>query len=462
MTEQIPSSASRREFLITSGKIAAATSLAGLVVPQVHAASDDTLQVAVIGCGGRGSGAAIDAVSVNQGPLKVVALADVFEDRVRGSYAAVKQQAENRGLGEMVDVPEDRRFVGFDSYKPAMDCLRPGDIAIFASPLTFRWVHFAYAIQKGLHVFMEKPLTADGPTSRRMLELGEKAQAKNLKVGVGLMSRHARHLQQLHEKIQEGALGDITTMFAYRMTGPVGSAFSDPWDGQGSELAWQIRRFHSFIWASGGAFSDFYIHVIDHCCWMKNAWPVTAQAVGGRHYRGNAIDQNFDSYGVEYTFPDGAKLLCYGRCMNSVENIYKSYALGTKGRADVSSHGDCGPPSKIYTSLDPGSEVAWESRVPREERNPYQNEWNDLVDAIRNDKPFNETGYGVRASLASSLGRKAAHTGLELRFDDLLNDDREYAPGADSWTMDSPPPVESDADGTYPIPEPGLKGDQEY
>ncbi len=175
-----------------------------------------------------------------------------------------------------------------------MDCLKPGDIAIFATPLAFRWVHFAYAIEKGLNVFMEKPLTADGPTSRRMIALAEESEAKGLKVGVGLMSRHSRALQELYHRIQDGEIGDIITMRGYRMTGPVGSAFSEKWPGQPSELLWQIKQFHSFIWASGGCFNDFYIHVVDHCCWMKDAWPVKAQALGGRHYRGDFVDQNFD------------------------------------------------------------------------------------------------------------------------------------------------------------------------
>ena len=292
MNETTNRGTSRREFLKNSGRIATAAALAGAIVPHVHAAENNTLQVALIGCGGRGTGAAVNALSVKQGPTKLVAVADVFESRLKNCVSQLKNQLKDRA--EQVDVPQDRQFVGFDAYQKAMDCLKPGDIAIFASPLTFRWVHFAYAIKKGLNVFMEKPLTADGPTSRRLLKLGEESVAKNLKVGVGLMSRHARPLEQLHQRIQDGELGDIIAMRGYRMTGPVGSAFSEKWNGQGSELLWQIQRFHSFIWASGGCCNDFYIHIIDHCCWMKNAWPVKAQAVGGRHYRNNCIDQNFD------------------------------------------------------------------------------------------------------------------------------------------------------------------------
>jgi predicted dehydrogenase len=449
---------SRRQFLQNTGRITAATTLAGMAVPRVHAAEDNTLQVALIGCGGRGTGAAADAMSVDQGPVKLVAMADVFPQKLGGSYGQLQKR-----FADQVDVPEERKFIGFDGFQKAMDCLKPGDIAIFASPLAFRWVHFAYAINKGLHVFMEKPVTADGPTSRRIIELAKQADDKGLKVGVGLMSRHARHLQQLHQRIQDGQIGDIVTMRGYRMTGPVGSAFSTKWPGEPSELLWQIRNFHSFIWASGGCFNDFYIHVVDHCCWMKNAWPVKAQALGGRHYRRDFIDQNFDVYSVEYTFGDGAKLIMDGRCMAGCENIYSSYAHGTQGSAVVSRSGDCGAPSSIYSGQQPDRDQrTWQSEIPPGEGNPYQNEWNDLVDAIRNDKPYNEAERGVMASVVSSLGRAAAHTGVEMTLDEMLNSEIEYAPGADKWTMDSPPPVQSDADGNYPVPQPGLVTDREY
>src|SRR5687768_16799068 len=230
----------------------------------------------------------------------------------------------------------------------------------------------------------------------------------------------------------------------------------------------QLRRFHSFLWASGGCFNDFYIHVIDHCCWMKNAWPVKAQAVGGRHYRlgptgKTCVDQNFDSYSVEYTFADGATLILDGRCMAGAHPIYSSYLHGTKGNAVASKHGDCGLPSSIHTgqSADRTNKI-WESKVPPDQQNPYTNEWNDLVDAIRNDKPYNETKQGVEASLVCSMGRKAAHTGQEITFEAMLHSDHEYAPGVDKFTMDSPPPLLSNADGEYPIPMPGLKTDTEF
>lgn len=458
MSETTKHVSSRREFLKHSGQIAAATSLVGMAVPRVHAAEDNTIQVALIGCGGRGTGAAANAMSVKQGPVKLVAMADVFGHRLQSSANNLKKQFADR-----VDVPQERQFVGFDGYQKAMDCLKPGDVAIFASPLTFRWVHFGYAVEKGLNVFMEKPLTADGPTSRRMLKLGEASVAKNLKVGVGLMSRHSRALQELHQRIADGEIGDIVNMRGYRMSGGVGSAFSQKWPGQPSELLWQIQRFHSFIWASGGCFNDFYIHIVDHCCWMKNAWPVKAQALGGRHYRNNAVDQNFDTYSVEYIFDDGARLIMDGRCMAGCTPIYNSYAHGTKGSAIVSKGGDCGRPSSTYKGQTPDSaKMIWKSEVAGDQGNPYQNEWNDLVDAIRADQPFNEVERGVQASLVSSLGRKAAHTGKEITLEQMLNSKEEYAPGADKWTMDSPAPLQADADGKYPIPMPGIVTDREY
>src|SRR6266700_6332647 len=310
MNESSSPLSTRREFIKTTGRIAAASALAGVAIPHVHAAGSSMIQVALVGCGGRGSGAADNALATsNSGPIKLVAMADVFESKLNSSFEGIQKKC-----GDRVDV-QDRKFIGFDGYKKAMDALKPGDVVILTTPLAFRWVHFTYAIQKGLNVFMEKPLTADGPTSRRMLKLAEDATAKNLKVGVGLMSRHSRAMQELSQRIQDGEIGDLILMRGYRMHGPVGSAFSEKWPGKPSELLWQIQRFHSFLWASGGCYSDFYIHVIDHCCWMKNAWPVKAQAVGGRHYRGNYVDQNFDSYSVEYTFADGAKFFMDGRCM---------------------------------------------------------------------------------------------------------------------------------------------------
>ena len=463
MNEINEKNTSRREFLKDTGRIAASSTIVAGIAPSLYARSSNTIRLALIGCGGRGAGAAVNALSVRDGNTRLVAMADVFPDRLRGKYNAIRQR-----FAEKVDVPTDRRFIGFDAYKKAMDCLRPGDIAILTTPPAFRWVHYPYAIEKGLNVFMEKPVTVDGPTSKRMLKINEAAKAKNLKVGVGLNSRHARHLQELAKRVHDGEIGEIILERGYRMHGPAGSFHSLPKPADISELMYQIQRFHSFIWASGGNFSDFYIHIIDHLSWMKNSWPVKAQAVGGRHYKTSPdgvayVDQNFDTYSVEYTFADGAKIYFDGRCMNGCHNNFSSYIHGTKGSAIASKNGDCGGPSAIFKGQSPNRpEMVWEAKVPRDQRDWYQNEWNDLMDAIRDDQPYNEVDRGVNVSLISSMGRMAAHTGQEITYEDMLNCEHEMAPGIDKLTMDSPAPLRSNSEGRYPVPQPGIVKDREY
>ena len=469
MNEQAPvneslfRTTSRRDFIKDTGRLAAVSALAGLALPQVHAAEDNTIQLALVGCGGRGSGAAAQALSTKVGPVKLVAMADVFEERQRNSLSALKEHHASQ-----VDVTQERLFIGFDAYRQAMDCLRPGDVVILATPPAFRWVHFTYAIAKGLNVFMEKPVTVDGPTSRKMLALGQQAEAKNLKVGVGLMSRHSPAMQQLAERVHNGELGEIILQRGYRMHAPGGSFLSLPKPVGANELLYQVQRFHSFLWASGGNFSDFYIHVIDHLGWMKNEWPVKAQALGGRHYRKSPegvtyVDQNFDLYAVEYTYADGTKFDFDGRCMSGCADQYSSYIHGTKGSAVVSKHGDCGTPSTIYKGQSPKrADVVWESKVSPDQADPYQNEWNALMDAIRQNKPYNEVKRGVEASLVTSMGRMAAHTGQVISFEDMLNCEHEFAPTVDKLSTNSPAPLVADASGRYPVPQPGITVNREY
>jgi predicted dehydrogenase len=457
MNQNSPTSISRRDFLIGSGRIAAVSALAGVALPHVHAAGSDLIQVALVGCGGRGTGAAGQALSTKSGPIKLVAMADVFEHRL----AASLERLSKAPFAPQIDVPADKKFIGLEAYKQAMDCLKAGDVVILATPPAFRWVHFSYAIEKGLHVFMEKPVTVDGPTSKRMLALGEDAARKNLKVGVGLMCRHCRSRGELFDRIKQGEIGDLILMRAYRMHGPVGFFASPPKPADKTDLMYQIERFHSFLWASGGSFSDFYIHNIDECCWMKDAWPIKAQASGGRHYRGDNVDQNFDVYSVEYTFDDGAKLFLEGRCIKGCVADHSSIAHGSKGFAIISEKGHMPSRARTYRSQNQTPEnLIWSVTPP--EPNPYQLEWDDLVDAIRGDRPYNEVKRGVEASLVTSMGRMAAHTGQVITFDQMLNCEHEFAPGLDVLTAECAAPLAPDESGKYPVPEPGIKTEREY
>ncbi|HTT63965.1 MAG TPA: Gfo/Idh/MocA family oxidoreductase [Bryobacteraceae bacterium] len=454
----------RRHFLTDGGRLAAVSALAGVTLPHVHAAEDNTINLALVGCGGRGTEAAGNALSVQNGPIKLVAMADVFPSRLSDSHGRLRGK-----FASQMDVPEDRKFIGFDAYRKAMDCLKPGDVVILATPPAFRWVHFGYAIEKGLNTFMEKPVTVDGPTTQRMLKLAEESSRKNLKVGVGLMVRHCRARQELFNRIRDGQIGDIIALRAYRMGGSGGTAPVKP-EGI-TELLYQIRSFHAFLWASGGVFSDYYIHQIDECSWMKGAWPVQAQAIGGRHYRGDSVDQNFDVYAVQYTYPDGTVLFFDGRNMPGTYNEFASYAHGSKGSAAISSEYHTPGRTRIYRGqkvprlhghepLPQDPDLVW--AFPQPERSPYDLEWEDLIAAIREDRPYNEVKRGAEASLVASMGRMAAHTGQVVTFDQMLNCAHEFAPDVDKLTMDSPAPLRAGSDGHYPVPQPGIVTTREY
>jgi predicted dehydrogenase len=482
MTDSHKPGVTRREMLQAAGTVAAASALAGVTVPAVHAAEDNTIRLALVGCGGRGTGAAFDALGAKGGPLKLVAMADVFKDRLAGSHEGISKR-----FPKNVDVPEDRRFHGFDGYKSAIDCLRPGDVVIFATPPAFRWVHFTYAIQKGVNVFMEKPIAVDGPSARRMFKLGEESVKRGLKVGVGLMCRHCVARAQLLEQIQDGAIGDILMLQAYRQMGreahshvapPTPSdllyqvrnfhngGLRDDYEVlHARDLLYQIRTFHGFLWASGGCYSDFLIHNIDECCWMKGDWPIQAEGSGGRHYRDEFIDQNFDSYSVEYTFKDGSKLFLEGRTMPGCRPKFASYARGTKGSAVIStaSHSPARPRIFSGQNFTKADEV-WHfgKGDGKDEPNPYQLEWNDLLAAIRQNRPYNEVKRGAEASLVTAMGRMAAHTGQIITFDRILNHDHEFGPNVDKLALDLTSPLLPGPDGKYPVPEPGRKKTREY
>jgi predicted dehydrogenase len=447
----------RREFLAqTAGQaatLAAAASMSGTLlsgksVPRVHAAGSDQINVALIGCGGRGGGAAVDALSVPGGETRVVALADVFRDRSDIVMRSLGEQFKDR-----VDVPEERIFTGLEAYKQAMDCLQPGDIAILTTPPAFRAPMFAYAIEKGIHTFMEKPISIDGPTTRRMIELARKANEKNLKVGVGLMCRHCDRRRELQDRLQNGEAGELIAFRGYREQDPTHNLDLAPGRGEMNELLWQIKRFHNFLWASGGVFSDYCIHHIDEVAMMKGAWPVKAEAIGGRHYHGKIDDQNFDNYAIEYTFDDGAKFFYSSRLMKNCEKKFGLFGQGSNGAFAVSASGHAAK-SAIYKSQKMDKDnILWAAEQP--EPNPYRREWEHLVSAIIAGDAYNETVRGAEASLVTAMGRFAAHTGQPVTYDEMLSCPDDLTAGVDGLVDGGPSILVAAADGTYPTPNPG-------
>jgi len=276
----------RREFLRTSGTAVAAAALAGAISSPGYAAEKNTIKIALVGCGGRGTGAAAQALST-AGPTKLWAMADVFEHRLQSSLGNIKQ-----GREKQLEVPAERQFIGLDGFKKAIDSLDKGDVVLLATPPAFRPIHFEYAVQKGMNVFMEKSFAVDAPGIRRVLRAGEEATQANLKVAGGLMSRHYLPLEECVQQIHDGRIGEVITEWAYRMHGPVGVA---PRQNGMNELGYQITNYSNFTWLNGSFMVDWLIHNIDVCCWVKNGWPVSVQGMGGRQVRQDP-DQLFDHY----------------------------------------------------------------------------------------------------------------------------------------------------------------------
>lgn len=438
--------ATRREFLKTTGQVAAISALSGVLLPPVHAAEDNTIRLALIGCGGRGTGAAANALESPNGPVKLVAMADLFADRLNSSHSNLTQQYEGR-----IDVPPDRRFLGFDAYRKAIDCLRPGDVALCTTHAAFRPAHVEYAVSKGVHVFMEKTFAPDPAGVKRILKAGEEADRKNLKIAAGVMCRHSSARQALIQKIREGALGDVHLLRAYRMDSGYRMGPRDPKDG--NELYWQIRRPYQFLWASSGIFIELMIHQIDECCWVKDAWPVAAHGVGGRGPDSQCASQNLDSYAIEYTFADGAKALVTGRYIPKCYDDFATFVHGTKCAAQFSGNIHA-PTVQVYKDqrIAP-SNIAW--RPERETVSPWQAEWDVLLAAIRNDRPHNEARRAAYANLAAIMGRAAVHSGKIITWDEAVASNFAFCPNVDSLNENSPAPVVADARGRYPAPIPG-------
>ncbi len=438
-------STSRRDFLKHTGSALAGAALLNAMNVRSYAAEDNTIKIALIGCGGRGTGAAANALAT-QGPVKLVAMADVFPDRLESS---LKNLASS--FGDKVDVPKERQFLGMDAYQKALAEIAPGGVALLTTPPAFRPLHFEHAVAADCHVFMEKSFAVDAPGVRRVLKTGEEATKRNLKVAGGLMSRHYKPLEQIVEQIHQGAIGDVITCWAYRVHGPVGYQPKAPgW----SEMEHQIRNYSCYTWVNGSFLLDWLIHNLDVCCWVKDAWPVQAQGQGGRQVRDTLghKDQLFDQYAVEYEFPDGTRLFAQGRHIANCWGFFGDVIHGSKGCA-VLGEGITDP--KIYKGFKPDpAAVTWQFQGDKGDH--YQTEHDLLFHAIRKDLPYNESQRCAYAAMTGILGRMAAETGQLITWDEALASNLELAPGLDDYTLKSEPPVKPDANGDYPVAMPGI------
>lgn len=434
---------SRREFLKSTATITTVAAVSQLDIARAaNVAEDNTIKIALVGCGGRGTGAAANALAT-AGPTKLWAMADIFESRLKSSLQTLSPRFTSQ-----VFLPPERQFVGFDGFKKAIDSLDKGDVVLLTTPPAFRPIHFEYAVQRGVNVFMEKSFAVDAPGIRRVLRVNETAREKNLKVATGLMSRHYKPLEEAIDRIHNGAIGEAITAWAYRMHEPVGFK---PKREDESDLAHQINNYSSFTWLNGSFIVDWLIHNIDVCCWAKNDWPLAVQGMGGRQTR-QAADQLFDHYAAEYTFRDGTRMLAQGRHMSKCWDFFGDVIHGSTGCA-VLGEGQLNP--RLYKGHNQTRQnLAWEYKgAPCDH---YQREHDLLFAAIRNNEPYNEVERSVKSCFTAIMGRMACENGQTLTWEQALASNQELAPSLEQISsLNNSAPVQPDSNGRYPIAMPG-------
>jgi len=441
------SNVTRRQFLRQSGSLAVGAAAIGGLAPAVHAGEDNTIRLALIGCGGRGTGAVRDALSVpDSGPVKLYAMADLQETRLAQQHKALE-----RKFADKIDVSDDRKFIGFDAYRKAIDILRPGDIAMCTTRAYIRPVHVEYAVQKGINVFMEKPFASDPGNLHRLLRAAELADEKNVKIAAGLQCRHSPARQELIKRIRDGAMGDINLIRANRLGG-------GGWLGNQGEKAndfqsqLQFGRIHLF-WVGSGHMVDYLIHQIDECCWIKDAWPVSAEGFGGRVPGSTDCGQNIDVYSMEYTFADGTKAFCGFRRIKNTRSDFATYIHGTKCAAQFSGKVHAATVHMFQNQRIAQDNISW---TPTNDAfSPWQYEWNDFIDSIRNDRPHNEAKRAAYSDLTTLMGRAACHTGQTVTWDQIMKSEFQFCDYLDDLSYDSPAPVKADENGQFPVPIPG-------
>ena len=420
----------RRDFL-KSTAVAGAAAMGGLAMGRsAHAAGSDVLKVGLVGCGGRGTGAAANALEADTN-TKLVALGDVFENQVQNSR---KQLQKSAGIAPRVAVDDEHCFVGFDAYQKVIDS--GVDVVVLGTPPAFRPEQLKACVEAGKHVFCEKPVAVDAPGIRSVLESSRQAKEKNLSIVSGLCWRYHNGVKETMQRLLDGAIGDIKSMQETYLCGMVGRSVEKT--PAMSEMEFQMRSWYFFNWISGDFNVEQHVHSLDKASWMMgDKPPVAAWGIGGRQTP--KLGNIYDHFGIVYEYENGVKLHAYCRqqsgCWSDVSDQY----IGTKGTVNVLNHTING-------------ENKW--RFKGDGGNMYVLEHQALFNAIRSGKPKNDGQYMSISSMLAIMGRMVGYTGKRITWDQAINSTQKL--GLDKYSMDANPPVMPNKDGKYDIAVPGV------
>ncbi len=435
-TDQPNKSATRRDFVKQSTLLAGGVLAAPLLSrSNLFSGADDTIKVALVGCGGRGTGAAVQALSTKQN-VKLVAMADAFKDRLDRAYSRITN--DENGVKGKVDVPEDRKFVGFDAYEKA---IKLADVVILATPPGFRPIHFEEAIKQNKHVFMEKPVATDPAGVKKVLEAAAVAKQKKLNVVVGLQRHYENSYRELYKR--KDLIGDITSAQAWWNND--GVWVNKRKEGQ-TEMEYQMRNWYYFVWLCGDHICEQHIHNIDVINWFKGNYPVKAQGMGGRQVR-KGIDHGeiFDHHYVEFHYADGSILNSQCRHIPGTMSKVDELMIGTKGKIQ------CG----AANILDSKGKTIYQYDKKKDDADPYQVEHDELFAAIaKGEYKFADAENGAKSTMTTILGRMATYTGQVVEFDKAQNSGVSLQPA--TYAFDAKPPVLPDEQGWYKIATPGV------
>jgi predicted dehydrogenase len=412
---------SRRQFLKTSAVVAGTVAVAA----NAHAGGNDLLKVALIGCGGRGTGAASQALRADRN-VKLWAMADAFRDRLERSLATLQKDT---GVAGKIDVPRQRQFAGFEAYRQAIDS--GVDVVLLCEPPHFRPAHLRAAVQAGKHVFAEKPIAVDAPGVRSVLATCEEARKRNLSIVSGLCLRYSNAYRDMMRRLHDGAAGDLLVLQANDLRGRI---WMFPREKQWSDMEWQMRNWYYFTWLSGDFNVEQHVHNLDVCAWaLGDRYPVRCTGLGGRQVRtGPEYGNIYDHFSVTYEYENGAKVFSHTRQMVGCKNDITVYALGSRGRALIS--------ERLQEITGP---KPW--RLRGKDNNFYQTEHDELFASIRNSRPINNGDYMSKSTMMAIMARMAAYTGQEITWQMAMDSKEDLTPAQYEW-------------GRMPMPEVARPG----